>query len=175
MISSLSDIPTSRRAIARRHSSQHFYVSDNAIQQGHHIQVAPTCDTWSHVVGNELHPKTKDRCFYHGHIQQFFLKAACCSGSALAIKGLGFLSRKPSCLNKRWHCRTPRSTPSCCAIKWESNFPSHKLPVSPYCEGGDRSAFSINVMCRSPSLEGLPGLSVSASPERPSDSNLRTQ
>ena len=104
-----------------------------------------------------------------------FLKASCLSGSALAIRGRGFLSRKPSRRNKRWHWRTPRSTPNCCRMKWESNLPSHKLPASPYCDGCERNANSINWICCSSSLLGLPDRSASASPESPSASNRFTQ
>ena len=80
-----------------------FFRVDDATQQDLYIQVVPTFGTWIHVAGNELRPKTKDQCRQQGHIQRFFLKASCLSGSALAIRGRGFLSQKPSRRNKRWH------------------------------------------------------------------------
>lgn len=93
----------SHHAIAWPQNSQRFFVLDDARQPDLYIPAGSTLDTWTHTAENEPRPKTRDQWNYQKHIQRFFLKAACFSGSALAINGRGFLKRKPSCRNKRWH------------------------------------------------------------------------
>ena len=125
-------IPASHRATSWHQSSQHFFALDDATPQGPCIPAVPTFGISIHVVGNEPRPRTKDRFHHLEHIQRFFLKSCCISGSALAISGRGFLNRNPSRRKRRWHCRTPRWISNCLSMKWESNLPSHRLPERPY-------------------------------------------
>ena len=131
----LVDTQVSHHIVVLPQSIRRFFESDSATQRDLYTPAVSTFGTESRVVESELHLWTRGQHLLRQHIQQFFLKSSCFSGSALAINGLGFRNRKPKRLNNLWHCRTPSSTPNCFAIKWESIFPSQRLPSRPYCEG----------------------------------------
>jgi len=127
----LVDTQFSHHIVELPQSIRHFLGSDSATQRDLYTPAVSTFDTASHAAESGLHLWTKGQHFLKRHIQQFFLKCFCFSGSALAINGLGFRSRKPNRLNNRWHCRKPNSTPNCFTMKWESILPSQRLPSRP--------------------------------------------
>ena len=131
----LVDIQIFHHIVVLPQSIRHFFGLDSAIQLDLCTPAVSTYDNESRVAESGLHLWTKGQHFLRQHIQQFFLKSSCFSGSALAINGLGFRNRKPRRLNSRWHCRTPSSISNCLAMKWESILPSQRLPSRPYCEG----------------------------------------
>src|SRR5919206_2510618 len=108
-------------------------------------------------------------------LSEFFLCCAWSSGSAWAISGRGFRSRKPKNRKNRLHCRTPRVIPNCCSIQADKVFPSQIRPAKPKSSGLLRRAFPTSSSCFSSSLGGRPARATSTRPAKPSCSKRWTQ
>ncbi len=106
---------------------------------------------------------------------EFFLCAFCRSASAGASRGRGLRSRKPSCRNKRWHCRTPKSISYRSAIQAAKVLPSHRFPPNPISRGIWRRALLTSRSCFSFKRLGRPDRSPSRNPAKPFRSKPRTQ
>jgi hypothetical protein len=74
------------------------------------LLAAPTYGSGCRVAGSGIRRNSIGQPLDRRPDAAVFLKAACASGSALAMTGRGLRSRKPIWPNSRWHWRVPSAT-----------------------------------------------------------------